>query len=712
MKKFIIVSVLSLFACAAFFVGCKPPVTQKPTVYSVTYNLDGGRIEGEYRTSYSAGEAFALPVPVKDNHEFLGWKDSAGKEWTEITKTTVGNRAFFASWRQIVFTVTYDLAGGENNPANPAVYNTKGATVTLAPATKTGYKFLGWADSSSAQTGNVTEIPAGSAGNKKFFAKWEVIIYDITYDLSGGENNPDNPATYSVESGTIKLAAPVREGYKFLGWRDKNVIGGGDVTEIPAGSTGNKAFAAKWEKTVFSVKYELEGGTNHPDNPESYSSEGEDITLYAPTREGYEFVGWIDASSMGTQTVDKIPAGSKGDKVFTAIWKREIAPEARTFVVRYELTYKGQRSSVEFEADVAEAEIKEGEVFNGLLPEAIPDNPLYKFVGWVVIKNEGDIKITLGTEAEEKLLGEDGETITLVAKVVKYFYEIEYVLEYEGITSTVEGHDGLDNGKIAEGEDFEGKLFAFVPTDAYFKAAGWVALSDGKEIEINDATEFFAELADSDDVVRLYAKSVRYKYVVRYELDYGGVACSVNGETTVADGIIGMGESFAEKLLTFVPTRTGYEAEGWVIVRDGKETALNAASVFTEDMLEADGATVKLYAKSTHRLTVNVVYNLIDTVKREYQSNNKGVFITFSEYGEKLTVNKSTVVNDDSIKDGERFAGKLPKIDQTNCGWVYKTANGYVYCTGDTVFDLSKAELENGNLVLYACLTEYWIGPY
>ena len=40
-------------------------------------------------------------------------------------------------------------------------------------------------------------IPAGSTGNKIFYAKWEAINYSITYYLGGGSSNPDNPVTVS-----------------------------------------------------------------------------------------------------------------------------------------------------------------------------------------------------------------------------------------------------------------------------------------------------------------------------------------------------------------------------------------------------------------------------------------------------------------------------------------------------------------------------------
>jgi len=198
---------------------------------------------------------------------------------------------------------------------------------------------------------------------------------------------------------------------------------------------------------------------------------------------------------------------------------------------------------VENAADVLDAEIKDGEAFNGLLPEAVPENPLYRFDGWVVITAESEIKITAGTLADETLLGADGETVTLVAKVVRYAYAIEYVLEYNGITSTVDGHDTVESGLIAIDGTFEGKLFTFVPTDAHYKAASWVVVINGNETEITAATAFSAELLGEDgETVRLYAKAERYKYVVKYELNYGGGFSAGHRVTPLEDGSCFHGE--------------------------------------------------------------------------------------------------------------------------------------------------------------------------
>ena len=580
-----------------------------------------------------------------------------------------------------------------------------------------------------------------------------------------------------------------------------------------------------------------------------------------------------------------------------AQWKKEALPEAEIFEVRYELSYKGERSYAENPSDVAGAEIKEGEAFIGLLPSVLPENRLYRFVGWVIIDGEEEIKVTAGTSAEKAFTGEDGKTITLTAKVERYAYEIEYVLEYNGVNSAVDGHDTVDNGVIGKDETFEGKLLAFVPVSEFYKAAGWVAVINGTEKEITAETEFSAELVESDGVIKLYAKAVRYKYVLKYELTYDGISSTVEGKTEiadgamemgesflkklpefspttegyasagwvlkaggteekinaatvltenmlesdgatvkvyakavrykytlkyeltydgisstvegkteVADGVIAMGESFAEKLPDFVPvsemysavgwvtnidgtetrvtfatvlteemlesdgviklyakavrykyvlkyeltydgisstvegkteiadgamemgesflkklpefspTTEGYASAGWVLKAGGTEEKINAATVLTENMLESDGATVKVYAKAVYMDEITIVYNLIDALLRDYHSNANGTSVSYGKYTDQknpLTVGGKVAIENGTIKNGETFFGKLPAFDQKNCGWVYKSKTGeYVYVTDKTTFDMKKAEVENGKIILYACMTEYWIGPY
>ena len=72
--------------------------------------------------------------------------------------------------------------------------------------------------------------------------------YTITYNLSDGLLNEDNPVSYTSND-EISLNNPTKEGYIFTGWT------GTDLTEetlnvtIPSGSTGDREYTANFKKT-------------------------------------------------------------------------------------------------------------------------------------------------------------------------------------------------------------------------------------------------------------------------------------------------------------------------------------------------------------------------------------------------------------------------------------------------------------------------------
>ncbi|GHT80676.1 hypothetical protein FACS189467_3410 [Bacteroidia bacterium] len=137
-----------------------------------------------------------------------------------------------------VFTVTFNSSGSAVDPQQV----TKGATAAQpADPTRTGYTFAGWNNGSTAY-----DFSTAVTANITLTAQWTADVYTITYnDLNGASNS--NPATYTIESSAITLAAPgTRTGYTFGGWYNNSGLTGSAVTTIAAGSTGNVEFWAKW----------------------------------------------------------------------------------------------------------------------------------------------------------------------------------------------------------------------------------------------------------------------------------------------------------------------------------------------------------------------------------------------------------------------------------------------------------------------------------
>ncbi|MCL2675414.1 MAG: leucine-rich repeat protein [Firmicutes bacterium] len=157
------------------------------------------------------------------------------------------------------------------------------------------------------------KVKAVGDGEKYTDSDWASLahtVYAITYDLSGGANHSNNPTRYSSESATITLQnPPARSGYTFTGWAEGGTI--------PAGSTGDKTFTATWATVDYTITYVLDGSTNHASNPQGYNVESPLITLQNPTidDEDYVFAYWAGGNT--------IPAGSTGDKTFTAKWTKK-----------------------------------------------------------------------------------------------------------------------------------------------------------------------------------------------------------------------------------------------------------------------------------------------------------------------------------------------------------------------------------------------------
>ena len=154
------------------------------------------------------------------------------------------------------FAITYVLNEGVNNPDNPAGYNVLTLPLELLAPTREAYRFLGWYDNPDFNGEPISALAAGTRGDVTLYAKWELVIYSITYDLAGGENVAENPATYNIENLPLTLQPATKAGYKFAGWYHGDQL----VTEIPAGTLGEYAVTAKWEIVEYSITYNLNGG--------------------------------------------------------------------------------------------------------------------------------------------------------------------------------------------------------------------------------------------------------------------------------------------------------------------------------------------------------------------------------------------------------------------------------------------------------------------
>ena len=174
-----------------------------------------------------------------------------------------------------------------------------GETIILYNEVNNGYSFLHflvdgeYSDESFVMPNHDVEISA----------EYETIEYNV--EFSNEEYNYshfNNIRNYTVESETIVLNDASREGYTFLGWyTDEKRTN--RIDQIEKGSFGNLTLYPEWEKSLYTITYNLDGGVNSVANPDHFYYDDATITLSNPTKKGYEFVGWYDQNNNLVTTI-------------------------------------------------------------------------------------------------------------------------------------------------------------------------------------------------------------------------------------------------------------------------------------------------------------------------------------------------------------------------------------------------------------------------
>ncbi|MBR4033825.1 MAG: InlB B-repeat-containing protein, partial [Clostridia bacterium] len=133
---------------------------------------------------------------------------------------------------------------------------------------------------------------------------------NIKYNLSGGTSATGDYITY-LNASEYSLLTPEKLGYRFVEWK-LNSFSYNKETSLEV------VLDAVWSDDYI-IKYNLDGGT--ADNPIDYHKDGDAVVIADPIREGYTFLGWT-GTEIETPTKNlTIPAGSYGDREYTANWE-------------------------------------------------------------------------------------------------------------------------------------------------------------------------------------------------------------------------------------------------------------------------------------------------------------------------------------------------------------------------------------------------------
>lgn len=185
------------------------------------------------------------------------------------------------------YLITYDLQGGKASWLKQ-VYTSKESFVLPTP-TKEGYTFDGWSGTGIKGKQKTVTVPTGTTGDLKFKANFTPIKYTITYDYNGGAGNSSAPKSYTVESKTLTISAPKRDGYEFLGWTGTGLSSPTKNLSIKKGSTGNRSYKANW-KALSKQATALDLLADWVDDNYNYYFDGDNTVVFTGEYEGVEEV--------------------------------------------------------------------------------------------------------------------------------------------------------------------------------------------------------------------------------------------------------------------------------------------------------------------------------------------------------------------------------------------------------------------------------------
>lgn len=383
-------------------------------------------------------------------------------------------------------TVTFETDGGT---VVPSVTINPGETVT-APAnpTREGYIFAGW----TTEDGTLWNFIAPVMDDTLLIANWvkddSGDFATVSLDIKGGDKT-DYATEITVQKGAVieTPKAPVKNGYAFLGW----YFNGEEFSFTNYVIAEDITLVAHWQPVVYSVTYELSGGTLDFEFSE-YTTEA-DAVIPAASRDGYEFLGWI-YEGVGNPVKSLVfPKGTYGNIALTACWQ----------AIEYNISYELSGGAYPAGVPVYETYNTESESFLVFAPQ----KEHYDFVGWQV-NGEGEPVLSLTVET-----GSVGD-LELTAVYKPHEYAIEYDL----------GAGAVNNPENPLYVTVEGDAVTLkAPTLHGYKLVGW---------QIGDSDEVLEEVTIAKGTVgeiKLTAVWAKGTYTATY--------FSFNGKTHAGESL-------------------------------------------------------------------------------------------------------------------------------------------------------------------------------
>lgn len=311
--------------------------------YTISFDLDGGswNVTEPLKHTYNESTT-SIPeeTPTKTGYRFIGWQRSGSKEVKQAADITFRPKdlrwstTFYAVWEPISYLITYDAQGGTMPDDAVDSWSYENQTAITAVPSKPDAAFRGWYEKENPGVDDVRVRKLDSthaAGNVTLYAKWnynEYFINACRYSSDGKYINPvesdDIPDTYKVTDNDLTLPdLPDDDVWEFDHWE---VVGeDGIATTVTklvfADYSGKINLHAVFNKIVYSITYDLNGGSHGAGTYPESASIGETVRIPVPTRDNYHFAGW-EYNEFG-KVSNSFEMKDKSNITLKATWKTE-----------------------------------------------------------------------------------------------------------------------------------------------------------------------------------------------------------------------------------------------------------------------------------------------------------------------------------------------------------------------------------------------------
>lgn len=560
--------------------------------YQVIFNANGGSgsMDAE-KFVYGEEKQLSTNSFTKTGYAFVGWTTEEiagdviyadGASVSSLTTEQGGIVNLYAVWRPITYTVVFNGNGADGSMEDQQMtYDTEAA---LSPNgyTKTGYHFLGWSKTSTAEEGelddrnNVKNLTENEGSKVTLYAVWGANTYTVAFHANGGTGSPMAAQSFTYDEAAKALSKNQysRIGYTFKGWALTDTATATEVKYADQEKVQNLVVTqdevlnlyAVWTAQSYTVSFDANGGNMMTDSTSKKVTYGSTYgTLLAATRIGYDFAGWYTEKEDGTAIAADNTVNITEDITLYAHWT------AKTFTVSFD-TNKGSGSSTPTAVNSINVTYDDS---YGNLP--VTGRTGYTFNGWYTARS-GGTKVTANTK------------ITLTADQTLY---AQWTANTYKVTFNTNGGSFADSKteqRINQTYDANYTLPGETPTRAGYAFDGWYTSSTaGDQIAATtkmttaETQTLYAQWSKDNSVrvgnvvlesssTAVYAKTDTYGRVTQGGDETNYNVKLVDGVLTLKNATISYGQVSSNA------TGAIYAGSGLKIVLEGTNTVTNTSA--------------------------------------------------------------------------------------------------------------------------------------